>query len=323
MLRFLVRRTFEALLVVWLAVSIAFVLMRAAPGEPFAHLLEDPRAGEDVRRALIARYGLDQPLAEQYRRFLAGAARGDFGVSLSHARPVRAVIVESLPNTVLLASVALLLGFAFGIALGALQGAREGSLFDRASSAFALVLAALPEFWLGTVALLLFAVHWPLFPAAGMTDPVFYPSFDRWGKLLDVLRHLALPSLTLALVVGAAISRYQRAALLEVLPEAFMRTARAKGLPRRRAVYRHALRPALLPVITLGGLAVPAIVGGAVFVEQIYAWPGLGRVAVEAVQTRDYPLVLGCVIVTSVLVSVGSLLADILQRLADPRLRHA
>jgi peptide/nickel transport system permease protein len=323
MLRFLVRRVLQALLVIWLAVSVAFVLLQAAPGEPLAYLLEDPRAGVEVRRVLLARYGLDRPLAAQYGSFLAAAARGDFGISLSQARPVSAVIAESLPNTILLAAVALGLGFALGIGLGTAQGARRGSLFDRVSSALALVVAALPEFWLGTLALLLLAVRWPIFPAAGMTDPVFYYSLGPAGRLLDILRHLALPALTLAVIVGAAISRYQRAALLEVLPEPFMRTARAKGLPWRQAVYRHALRTALLPVITLGGLALPATIGGAVFVEQIFSWPGMGRVVVEAVQSRDYPLVLGCVIVTSVLVSAGALLADVLQRLADPRLRRA
>jgi peptide/nickel transport system permease protein len=323
MLRFLVRRVLQALLVIWLAVSVAFVLLQAAPGEPLAYLLEDPRAGVEVHRVLLARYGLDRPLAAQYGSFLAAAARGDFGISLSQARPVSAVIAESLPNTILLAAAALGLGFALGIGLGTAQGARRGSLFDRVSSALALVVAALPEFWLGTLALLLLAVRWPIFPAAGMTDPVFYYSLGPAGRLLDILRHLALPALTLAVIVGAAISRYQRAALLEVLPEPFMRTARAKGLPWRQAVYRHALRTALLPVITLGGLALPATIGGAVFVEQIFSWPGMGRVVVEAVQSRDYPLVLGCVIVTSVLVSAGALLADVLQRLADPRLRRA
>lgn len=320
---YLLRRLAQGLAVVFGAVSLTFLLIHAAPGEPFAEVLEDARLSPEAVAELRARYGLDQSLPAQYARFLAGVARGDFGVSLSHQRPVAAVLADALPNTLLLMSVALVIGFAGGIALGAAQGARAGSRFDRLTGSLSLTVAALPEFWLALMAMLLFAGTWRLLPVSGMTDPVLHAYLSPLGRVLDVARHLVLPAGTLALIIGAAVSRYQRAALLEVLPDPWVRTARAKGLPGRAVVFRHALRNALLPIITLGGLAVPALLGGAVFVEGIFAWPGMGRLVVEAMQTRDYPVVLASVMLGSVLVVAGGLIADLLYAACDPRLRRA
>ncbi|HSA54297.1 MAG TPA: ABC transporter permease [Gemmatimonadaceae bacterium] len=323
MTAFLLRRLGQGLVVVFGVVTFTFVLIHAAPGEPFADVLEDARLSPDALAALRARYGLDQPLPTQYGRFLWGVARGDLGLSLSQQRPVAAVLADALPNTLLLMSVALVLGFAGGIALGAAQGARPGSRFDRLTGSLGLAVAALPEFWLALMAMLLLAGTWRLLPVSGMIDPVLHPYLSPAGRVLDVARHLVLPAGTLALIIGAAVSRYQRAALLEVLPDPFVRTARAKGAPRRAVIFRHALRNALLPIITLGGLAVPALLGGAVFVEGIFAWPGMGRLVVEAVETRDYPVVLASVMLGSVLVVLGGLIADLLYAAADPRLRRA
>lgn len=323
MVAFIARRLAWGALVVFVVASLSFVLLHAAPGDPFTYLLEDARLSPEAIAQLRTRHGLDQPLTVQYARFLGGAIRGDFGLSFAHQRAVSAVLAEALPNTLLLMATALLVGFAGGIALGAVQGAYAGGRFDRLTSRVSLVVAALPDFWLALVALLVFASAWRLFPVSGMTDPVLYRYLSPLGRLLDVGRHLVLPAGTLALIIGAAVSRYQRAAVAGVLPESFIRTARAKGVPSRAIVFRHALRNALLPVITLGGLAVPALLGGAVFVETIFAWPGMGRLVVDAVQARDYPIVLATVVLGSTLVVVGGLLADLLYAAVDPRQRRA
>jgi peptide/nickel transport system permease protein len=215
---------------------------------------------------------------------------------------------------------ALILSFAIGVALGAWQAARRQSIGDRVAGTISLIVASLPEYWLGLVLLLLFASRFPVFPSHGAVDPMheFFPLADR---LVDRARHLVLPALTLTLLTGASIARYQRAALLQVLPEDFVRTARAKGVGERRILWGHALRNALVPTIVLIGLSLPTLLGGAVFVEQIYSWPGMGSVAIAAFTGRDYQLVAGATIMGAVLVVVGSILADVLHALADPRVR--
>lgn len=308
---------------IFIVASLAFVLLHAAPGEPFADVLSDPRWTPTMRDSLRARYGLDQPLGAQYVRFLGAAIHGDFGDSYTHRIPVARVLGEALPRSLLLMVVALVFGFGGGILLGTLQGARAGTWFDRATGGASLVIAAIPDFWLALALLLLFAAHPGGLPPGGMVDPVHHSAMSPVGRAFDVAHHLVLPAGTLALLAAAVVSRYQRAALLGVLPEGYIRTARARGLPRRAVLFRHALRNALLPTITLLGLALPGFVGGAVFVEYVFSWPGIGMLAVDAVTARDYPLALAAVLVASVLVVVGSLLADVLAAVADPRLRHA
>lgn len=323
MATWLLRRLGRGLIVVGLTTTLAFFLVHAAPGEPFAAFLDDPRVTEDVRAEHRVRYGLDQPLLQQYVRFVSSAASGDLGVSFTYRRPVTRVLGDAIPRTLLLMGTALVLGFLIGIALGTAQGARRGSWMDRLTGGGAIVITAVPDFWLALVALLLFAGMWRIFPVSGMTDPTLSATAPLLTRVADVVRHLVLPAGTLALIIGAIVSRYQRAALLEVLPEAWLRTARAKGVPARAVVFRHALRNALLPTITLAGLAVPALLGGAVFIEATFAWPGMGALAVEAVGNRDYPLVLAIVLLSSVLVVLGAILADLGQALADPRMRDA
>lgn len=320
---YLLRRLAQGVVIVFVVVTVTFVLIQLAPGEPFAPLLEDPRNTPESVAALRAQYGLDLPLPVQYARFLGGALTGDFGSSFVHQRPVSVVLGDALPRTLLLMGVALVLGFAGGIGLGAWQGARAGSRAERVTGSISVLVAALPDFWLALLAMLIFAQTWHLLPVSGMVEPAVHPYLSPAGRILDVARHLVLPAGTLAVIVAAAVSRYQRSAMLETLPEPFVRAAHARGISRRGVVFRHALRNALLPAITLGGLAVPALLGGAVFIETIFSWPGMGRLAVDAVAARDYPLVLGSVVLSSVLVVAGSLLADLLHAAADPRLRHA
>jgi peptide/nickel transport system permease protein len=323
MVSFLARRLLQGAVVVAIVQTIAFGLIHAAPGVPFAALLEDPRATPAYRAAWRERYGLDAPLHVQYGRFVGNLARGDLGVSLVQHRPVRTILAEAIPRTVLLAGTALVVAFAGGIAVGAVQAARRGGWFDRLTGSATVVVAAIPDFWLAIGVLYLAAYRWHIAPAGGMTDVAMHDLLSPAGQLTDILRHLVLPAATLALIIGSAVARYQRAALLEAIPDDHVRTARAKGVPRRRVLYRHALRNALLPSITLLGLAFPALLGGAVFIEWVFAWPGMGGVAVGAILTRDYPLVLACVLAASVMVVLGGIAADLLYAAADPRLRRA
>ena len=320
MASFLLKRLVQGIVIVWLTTTITFFLIHAAPGEPFSQLLEDPRSTPESVAANRARYGLDRPVVEQYLRFLTAAASGNLGDSFTYARPVSAVLADALPLTLLLMGTALLLGFAGGITLGAFQGARAGGWFDRLSGGFAVLVASIPDFWLALLAVLLFAGIWPI---SGFTSPTLGASTPFLVRSLDVARHLVLPAGVLALLVAATVSRYQRAALIDVLPNGWLRTARAKGVRERSVVFRHALRNALLPTITLGGLAVPALLGGAVFVEATFGWPGMGSLAVNALGDRDYPLVLAVVMLSSALVAVGATIADLAAAAADPRLRNA
>jgi peptide/nickel transport system permease protein len=322
MTAYLLRRLLQGIAIAFVVVTFTFLLIHAAPGDPFARLLDDPRMTPELQAALRARYGLDRPLAVQYVRFLANLVRGDLGTSLAFQRPVSQLLAAAIPNTLLLMTTALVLSFTGGIALGAAQGAKAGGWFDRLTGGATVVISAIPDFWLALGAVLVFALRLHLLPSSGMRD-IMHQAFSPAGKVLDLLKHLVLPAGTLALVVGAAVARYQRAALIEALPGDFVRTARAKGVPRRAVLYRHALRNALLPTITLFGLAFPALLGGAVFVENIFGWPGMGGLAVNAIFEHDYPIILAVVLAVSVMVVLGGLLADLLYAAVDPRLRRA
>ena len=316
------RRLLQAAVIVAIAATITFLLVQLAPGDPLGDLVENPRVSPEVRDRLRARWCLDRPIQGQYACYLRNLGRGDLGWSFSQNRPVAHAIIDALPNTLLLRGVALIGAFALGVTAGVLRAGRRGSMADRALGAGTLLFYSMPDFWLAIMAMLVFAYWIPVFPTSGMTTAVLYDYLSPAGKLLDRLKHLVLPATTLVLLLAAIIARYQRAAFLDVATQDFVRTARAKGLTERAVLWRHVLRNALLPVITLLGLALPMLVGGAVFIEHVFAWPGMGRLIVGAIAARDHALVMAIVVMGSVLVTLGSLLADLLYATADPRLRH-
>lgn len=319
---YLVRRVVLALVTTATAVALTFALVHLAPGEPFVAGAEERFVPPETVARLRERFGLDRPLGAQFVRYVANVARGDLGESFTRRRPVAAVLGEALPNTLLLGGVALLLSFALGLGLGIAQATRSGSWADAALSTLALALASVPAFWLGLMLLLVFGewLHW--LPVAGMTDVVAGPAPGLAHRVLDVARHLVLPALTLALVNAAAVARFHRAAMLEALGADFVRAARARGLGEARILLAHAFRAALAPAITLAGLSVPALLTGAVLVESVFGWPGMGRVAYEAIFARDYNVITGVAVVTGVLVALGNLLADLGVAAADPRVRR-
>ena len=323
MRRYVAGRLLQATIVVLLVTTVTFVLVQLAPGDPISMLYDGPGLTEEVRRQWRASLGLDRPIAEQYVRWVANTLRGDLGYSVSFRRPVADVIAEALPRTLLLVGLALTLSFALGIVVAVLQSERPGGARDRWFGRVLLVLYSVPDFWLALVVLILFAYRLPILPPSGIVDPVLHDYMTPGARALDRLRHLVLPVGTLTLLATAAISRHQRSALLEVMPSDWMRTAIAKGLSRRRAVRRHALRNALLPSITLAGLYLPALVSGALLIEKVFSWPGMGLLAANAISSRDYLLITATVLVTSIAVAIGALLADLATALADPRIRVA
>jgi peptide/nickel transport system permease protein len=319
--RYIRDRLLQAVGVVFLVTTFTFLLVHLAPGDPLSSALERPGVTEAVRAQWRAQFGLDRPLGEQYLRWMANVPRGELGYSFSHHRPVRDVLADALPRTLLLAGLALALSFALGIVVGVLQAERLGTRRDRWLGRVLLLLYSVPDFWLALLALLLFAYKMPILPAGGIVDPVLHDYLPFGRRMLDRVAHLILPVVTLALLSTAVIARYQRSALIGVLSSDWMRTALAKGLSWRAAVRRHALRNALLSTITLVGLSLPSLAAGAIFVEKVYSWPGMGMVTVTAIATRDYPLVTAGVLVISVMVVLAALLADLGVALADPRVR--
>ncbi|MGH7651976.1 MAG: ABC transporter permease [Gemmatimonadaceae bacterium] len=321
MLRYFSRRLAQAAVIVAFVAAITFALIHLAPGDPFSAVMDNPNVSESVRETLRAQYGFDRPLPEQFVRYIDRLAHGDLGWSFSHDRTVLEVLGSALPNTLLLMGVALAGSFALGIFVALVQVARRGSVTDHTLSGITLLLFSMPDFWLAILALLAFTYWLPIFPVGGAVDPVMHEYMSFGARVVDRLRHLILPASTLTVLAAGAVARYQRAALLDVLPADYIRTARVKGLTEREILRRHALRNALLPIISLIGLSFPALLTGAFFVEKIFAWPGMGLAVMNAIGTRDYPLVVGGVIIGSIMVTLGSLFADVLYAWADPRLR--
>lgn len=323
MKRWLLRRALQAIATFAVALVLLFVLMRAAPGDPLTRLGEDRPLSLQEIEVLRARYGLDQPVSRQFTSFLSGLIRGDLGVSIEYGRPVTALLAERLPATLLLGGAVLLLNFTVGLWLGVRQAVRRGLREDRWLTTLSLAGYAMPSFWLGLVLAWLVGVEWRLLPAAGMRDPLLDSDAGVLARAGDVLSHLVLPALTLSVVSIAATMRHQRSAMLEVLRLPYIVTARAKGLTERDVTWRHAWRNALFPVITLFGLWLPILVSGSVFVEAVFAWPGLGSLAAAAVGSRDYPLLMGASLLVAALVVVSGLATDIAYALLDPRVRYA
>ena len=321
MRRLIIGRLLQAVVVTLLVTTLTFVLIHLAPGDPWSREMASAHITPQARAVLDSTYGLDRPVAVQYLLYLRNVARGDFGVSFAQGIPVVELIGGALPRTLLLMGTALLVGFALGVVVGVVQGRWRGSALDRRLSTLSLLFYSIPDFWLAILVLLVFAYWLPLFPAGGDATPVVHALLPRFGRFLDTLRHLVLPAATLSLLLAAGVARYQRAAVLGVLDEGFVRTARAKGVSETRLIAHHVLRNALFPVITLVGLSFPLLLGGTVFVERVFSWPGMGSLAVNALAGRDYPLVVATAIVGSFVTVLGGLVADLLYCAADPRVR--
>jgi peptide/nickel transport system permease protein len=318
---FLARRAIQGVVVVALVATLVFFLIHAAPGDPFSAAMDNPSISETLRASWRSAYGLDRPLSEQYVRYVANVFRGDLGFSFSLQRPVAQALGDALPNTILLMTAGIALAFALGIAVALVQVRRRGRTADRVLGGLSLTLFSVPDFWLALLVLAVFAYWIPLFPIGGALNPVMHDMMGPAARIGDRIAHLVLPATTLGLLYFPLVARHQRSALLEALPSEYITTARARGVPENVLIRHHALRNSLPPVITLMGIAFPALLTGAVFVEKVFSWPGMGLLIVNSIQSRDYPLLTASVILGSVFVVIGSILADALYRAFDPRLR--
>lgn len=303
MLRFALSRLARTLAVL-LGVSVLTFLIGHASGDPVLLIVRGDATAEQ-KEQLRHSLGLDRPVLAQYETYLARAVHGDLGISYRQRVSVSSLIALRLPNSLELAGTAFAGAVGMGFLLGMLAALQRGRLIDHAVAALSVVGQVVPAFWLGLVLVLLFAVHWPLLPVSGYGD----------------LQHLVLPAITLALPTLGRMARLVRAAMLEVLSSDFIRAARAKGLPERQVVLQHAARNALLPLITQAGLELGDMVGSAFIVESVFAWPGIGRMTVNAVQQRDFLVVQGCVLVTATAFVLINMLVDLLYAAIDPRVR--
>ena len=297
-----------------------FLLLHLAPGDPVDTLVgEMGGATPELIAQLRADYGLDQSLPVQLLTYVGRMARGDLGQSFSYDQPVLALILDRLPATLLLVITALVLAIFFGTLLGIIAAQKPKSIFSGVVTVVSLAGYAAPVFWTGIMLLILFAYWLPIFPAFGMREVGTGAHGLRY--MLDVLWHLVLPALSLASIYLAIYSRMARASMMDVLGSDYIRTARSKGLSERVVVYRHALKNAILPVVTMAGLQFSQLIAGAVVVETVFSWPGMGQLAFEAILKRDHPLVLGILFFSTVIVVAVNLLTDLSYRLLDPRIK--
>jgi ABC-type dipeptide/oligopeptide/nickel transport system permease component len=298
------RRLLQSIIVVWGVTLLVFFLLRLAPGDPVTMLLAETATPEQIN-AVRAKWGLDKPIAVQYMVFLGNVLHGDLGNSLFFQEPAMDVLLERMPATLQLSAAALFFSLIVAIPIGILSALKRDSLWDFLGTGLAMLGQALPPYWLGIMLILLFSVRLHWFPSSGR----------------GTIWHLVLPAITLGSVLMALITRLVRSGMLEVLGEDYIRTARAKGLKEQRVIVRHALRNILIPLVTVVGLQLGALFGGAVITESIFAWPGVGRLALQAISARDYPLVQAAVLFISVVYVFLNLAVDILYVYLDPRIR--
>lgn len=320
----LLRRVGVALLLLWLVVTITFVLVRLAPGDP-AQLLVSPTASAADAARLRAELGLDRPLAVQYARWMGGVLHGSLGESFASRQPVSRVLLEALPVSLALGGSALILTFLIGVPLGIVQAARRGRLLDHTLTVLATLVYAAPSYWLALALVAVFTygaatwglAPWMRLPAFGMRSPGV--ELHDGAELLDLARHAVLPLTILAAIGAAGVARYARTSVADLLSQEWVRTARAKGLSPRQVYLRHVLANIVPAMVVLFALSLPGVVAGSIFVESVFAWPGMGRLMVSAISARDYPVVLGATVLYAAIVIFANLAADIALPLLDPR----
>ncbi len=322
------RRSVLAKKLAWLAATLAavvsfnFLLFRVLPGDPVQLYARSGHLTPAAAAQLRTLFGLDKPLWEQFWLYVRGLARGDLGFSLTYRRPVVDIIAERMVNTLLLVGVATVLVVAIGVIMGVVSASRRGSKIDSATVFGSLVLWSMPTFWVGMLLIFALGVAVKVFPITGIsTAGATYSS--PLGAPLDVARHLILPTITLALVDIGQFVLITRSSLVDVLTEDFMTTAKAKGMSRRRVVWRHGMRNAMLPVVTASALYIGLVAGGAIQVETVFSWPGMGELTYQAVTRRDYPVLEACFLVFAVTVIMANFLSDLVYLWLDPRVREA
>ena len=314
----IVNRLVYAFVLLFAVLVLNFTLMHLAPGD-VADTISQSMGGADEELLIEIRkdYGLDQPYYQQLATYIGKVLRFDLGHSFFFNEPVSKLVLERVPATLLLVITAQILALLLGVVLGVYSARKPNGIMSHFVTFFALFGYSAPVFWTGILLLIAFSLQIPLFPVAGMRDVTIEGNF--WVHAIDVMKHMILPVVTLASIFLALYSRLARATMIETLGTDFVRTARAKGLPERQVVYKHALRNSLSPVVTLAGLQFSAVVSGAVLVEAVFSWPGLGTLAFQSIIARDTPTILGILFFSALVVIVGNLLTDLALRFVDPR----
>lgn len=341
MIKYALRKLVLALPLVWGVITMIFFLVELSPGS-IADKYFTPDTPPEVRDMIVAKYHLDDPALLRYAYMLRNLALLDFGVSMATERPVFDLILDAVPNTIVLSVVTLLVLFPTDVVMSTIQNVRHGGVPDTAISVGTLFFYSMPSFWLALMLQLVvshlfggwiedlgdrgvvpdLAVRLLALPSSGMYDAVEYDYMSRGEQLLDRAVHLILPGVAMGLAFAASTARYMRSSLLEVIRQDFIRTARAKGLRERAVILKHAMRNAIMPIVTLVGLSLPALFTGAVLTETIFAWPGMGRLILDGIYQQDTPLIIGCFFVISLLVVAGNLIADLSYALVDPRVKY-
>jgi peptide/nickel transport system permease protein len=322
MIHYLIKRLLMMLPLLLGITLITFFIMQLAPGKP-TDLVTDlnPKMSSEARDRLIQLYGLDQPWHIRYVQWLKRVMLLDFGDSFRDGRPVMKKISERLPATLLLNILSLILIFTIALAIGIFSAVKKDSLFDKISTFFVYVGFSVPTFWVALLLMIGLGLKGGFLPISGLRS-INYGNFSAWEKIWDIAKHLVLPVSVMALTGLAALARYSRSAMLEVIRQDYVRTARAKGLCERDVILKHAFRNALLPIVTLLGLMLPELIGGSFIFETIFAYPGMGRLGYDAIMARDYPVLMGIGTIVALLTLLGNLLADVLYALCDPRIRY-
>jgi len=312
-LPYILRRSAESIALILVITVFTFVLIKSAPGGP--SILLDPNMTPEDTERLREVYGLNRPAYEQYFRWLWQVMQGNFGFSLGVGRPVSELIGSALPATLILSGSALALALVVAIPLGIMAAVRRNSWLDQILTLVSFFGLSLPVFWYGLLLIIAFAVQLPWLPAGGM----YTPGYETFG---DLVLHLILPTLALSTSIMAELVRYTRSAMLGVLRQDYVRTARSKGVAEWAVIYRHAFRTALIPIVTLLGMLIPRLVGGAAVTESVFSWPGLGRLAVSAAFNQDFPTIMGITLIISAVVVLSSLVVDLLYARLDPRVSY-
>jgi peptide/nickel transport system permease protein len=315
-LRFIARRVLESIPLLLGIAVLSFIFMQLAPGGPDALFARNGRMSAEQLANIRRSMGLDRPPHEQLLTWILNIFRGDLGVSYSQFRPVSAVIWEVFPNTAILMGAGLLISLVAALVFGIMAARKPYGLFDNATSFISYFGLAMPVFWFGLMLQLLFAVRLGWLPSAGMYSP-------NGGGLADLLRHLALPAFTIGIGSIAGWSRYVRSSTVEQMSQDYVRSARSKGLSEGRVMTGHVLRNSLIPLVTVVGIDVPLYLTGAVLTETVFSWPGMGRLFFDALTVRDYPVLMGILVLGAILIVIGNLIADLLYGLLDPRISYS
>jgi len=340
-IKYIARKLVLAIPLVIGVVTLIFFLIEASPGN-VADKFFNSETPPEVREMIVAKYGLDQPAMVRYVLMLKNLVFMDFGVSMATGKPVFELVADALPNTLILSAVTLAIIYPVGIVLGSIQATRQNSFTDTGISVGSLFLYSMPGFWLAMMLQLNISYHFSMWiegmaaagtisdtlgailsiPGSGMYDAIQYDYMSPSEQFLNRCKHLLLPGLAMAVASAAGTARYMRSSLLEVIRQDYVRTARAKGLLERQVLVKHGMRNAMLPIVTLFGLSIPFLFSGSVLIEMIFAWPGMGRLIVNAIYAQDTPLIIACFFVSTLLVVAGNLVADVTYAIVDPRITY-